>query len=198
MVPILAQINQAPQSFSEARDHAKVHKARWEISMLDQADWMKRALQLVQHLCCICVIHHPSEAQGNHTLMRCETLLDFLRITWSDYKEWRGKLQYRRHHSKICFVCHVPQINDSVHPTFTKVKKGERIECEHADILAPLAFSIWHHATTRRRAEAHFGVTWGGGTTQIAEWLMGKPRTGSHSNLVDLFLWYTETQLQQE
>ncbi|KAF8124467.1 hypothetical protein EV363DRAFT_1403194 [Boletus edulis] len=114
---------------------------------------------------------------------------------WNAYKDWRKLLQYRKHHDKICFICHVPQITDSLHPTFTKTSKGGKgINCEYADIIAPMVFAIYHDPILRQRAETHFQTHWGNTLASFADWLMSMPREESQSNLIDLFMWYFESE----
>ena len=78
---------------------------------------------------------------------------------------------------------------------FSKVTKGAKISCEYADIIAPLAFAIYHKATLLSHAQAHFGVRWMGLVT-FTDWLMGMPSRGRQSNLIDLLLWYIEMEHQ--
>ena len=51
---------------------------------------------------------------------------DVLGVAWGEYKDWRKQLSYGKHHTKICYICHVPQISDDLHPTFAKATKGGR------------------------------------------------------------------------
>ncbi|KAG6381454.1 hypothetical protein JVT61DRAFT_23 [Boletus reticuloceps] len=133
-------------------------------------------------------------ALDKHTPNYCNTLQNKLQVTWSEYKDWMKQLQYCKHHVNICYICHMPQINNDLHPTFTKAKKGGETHCVYADIIAPIAFTIYHDMGSKRRAEAQFEVNWGSSLTTFMQWLMGMLREKSYSNLVDLFLWYMETE----
>lgn len=186
--------NNNNNSFAEASHQVKQLRAQRELGSLDMAERLQRSLQSLANTCCVCLIHsNTPTVTDQHNLIHCPCLEDRLCITWSEYKQWRKKLQYRKHHNKICFICHVPQINDSLHPTFTKARKGGtgRMECEHADIVAPLAFAIYHDDALRSRAEIHFEVRWPK-LTVFTNWLMDVPRAGRHSNLIDLFSWYND------
>ena len=182
-----------PSSFTEASNQVRQLRAQQEYGILGMAEHLQRELQSLLRMCCICLIHPPSRPIGQHNLMECPSLEEHLNATWTTYKQWRQRLQYHKHHSKICFICHVPQITDSLHPTFTKAKKGDKVECEYSDIIAPLAFAIYHHMILRSHAERYFGVTWSN-MTMFTNWLMDVPRKDRHSNLIDLFLWYIEME----
>lgn len=187
-------IRSMPSTFIEAMMQAKELKSKRELSTLGEVEQLQRALRSVQHTCCICLIHKVDSAPDGHALNRCDTLEGALQVTWSKYKDWRKQLQYRKHHIKICYICHVPQVTDELHPTFTKSRKGGAVDCEYADIIAPTAFAVYHDARLKERAEARFNVRWGPNLTAFTAWLMGPPREKGYSNLVDLFLWYMETE----
>ena len=184
-----------PSSFAEASNQVKQLRAQHEHGKHGMVERLQRGLRSLQQICCICLLHNPNACEDQHSIMQCPALKEHLNVTWTVYKEWRQRLQYRKHHSKICYICHVPQINDTLHTMFTKATKGGRISCEYADIVAPLAFAIYHHTMLRSRAEAHFGARWTGLVT-FTDWLMGMPAKGRHSNLIDLLLWYVETGRQ--
>ncbi|KAF8120683.1 hypothetical protein EV363DRAFT_1188559 [Boletus edulis] len=118
-----------------------------------------------------------------------------LGVTWADYKAWRKQLKYGKHHRKICYICHVPQISDELHPTFTKSKKGGAglVTCEYADIVAPLAFAIHYNPDMRGRAETYFGARWPT-LMGFTQWLMDIPKKDRQSNMIDLLLWYVEIE----
>lgn len=187
-----------PHTFMQAMGHVKQLKATRELGMLDEEKRLQRALQGMRHACCICQIHDVHNATDQHSPNKCSTIRDKLGSDWNAYKEWRKLLRYRKHHNKICFICHVPQITDSLHPTFTKTGKGSKgLDCEHVDIIAPTAFAIYHDAILRRRAESHFNTNWGNTLATFANWLMSMPKDDSQSNLIDLFKWYFETERSQ-
>ncbi|KIO01671.1 hypothetical protein M404DRAFT_9961 [Pisolithus tinctorius Marx 270] len=186
----------APATFSDAVDHVKEVKVMEEAGMLEAADRMLWALCSVEKTCCICLIFgHAGQTAGHHEPQACPTMANMLRIEWDTYLYWRKQLRYHQHHIKICWTCHVPQINDTVHPKFTKVKQQPhgKPTCQFADILAPTAFSIYHHEKLKASAEQHFETKWDTGILAFSEWLMDKPTKGPYSNLVDLFMWYIDT-----
>ncbi|KAI6041171.1 hypothetical protein EDC04DRAFT_2893386 [Pisolithus marmoratus] len=190
-----AALPHAPTSFTEAAQQVKELRAQQEVGALGRAQRLERALQSVLGTCCICLIHgDPEQRDGaKHELRHCQTLEDRLQSNFAAYKDWRQRLRYCKHHGMICYICHVPQIHDSLHPTFSRAQKGKGVECKYADIVGPIAYSIFHDMSLRRRAEAYFGVEWARDSV-FADWLMDLPRDKSESNLIDLFLWYMEVE----
>lgn len=178
-----------PQTFAEAMNRAKNLQATREIGQLKIAEKMKKALQSMQGRCSVCLIHRPQERE-KHLLKECPSLRGQLGVSWSEYIDWRRKLRYQKHHQKICFVCHVPQITDELHPTMTKAKM-DGVGCEYADIIAPMVFGMYHEGGVKRKAEECFREKWES-ENGFAGWLMGKPKGKSYSNMVDLFMWYME------
>ncbi|KAG6375997.1 hypothetical protein JVT61DRAFT_2881 [Boletus reticuloceps] len=122
-----------------------------------------------------------------HNLYYCTTMEDKLGITWSEYKDWRKQLKYSKHHIKIFYMCHVPQISDDLHPTISKAKKGGRgtTGCEYVDVVAPITFAIYHDHELKKQAEQYFAARWPT-LTEFAYWLMDVPKKNRHSNMIDL------------
>lgn len=184
-----------PTTFMQATSQVKQLKATRELGMLGIEKRLQRALRGMQHACCICLVHNTNNGADKHPPIECFTINIKLGSNWKAYMNWRKLLRYRPHHSSICFICHVPQITDSLHPTFTKTGKGSKgMDCEYVDIIAPTAFAIYHHMVLRQRAESHFETSWGNSLASFADWLMSNPRENSQSNLTDLFLWFYELE----
>lgn len=129
------------------------------------------------------------DSPPNHLLYSCPCFHSETLETWDEYKEWRQQLIYQEWHKKICWMYHVPQLNNQLHQTFKKAVEG-RLQCRHADIIALAAFAIYHTSTLCQVAGEHFGRSWNN-LKSFATWLMEKPREGSESNLMDLFMWYS-------
>ncbi|KAG2741290.1 hypothetical protein P692DRAFT_20701349, partial [Suillus brevipes Sb2] len=144
---------------------------------------MRKALESFQHTCSLCAAMGTKNATP-HMVNQCPFFGPHSGVEFGEYLDWRRSLQYLKHHKKICFVCHVPQINDDLHPTF-----GKRDGCEFKDIIAPAAYGVFCNGNARAAAEAHFRQQWSS-AEGFAAWLMGKPENGSQSNLMDLFMWY--------
>ena len=177
--------------FSQATTKARQLMSSRQLKNASKVDAMLVALQRLEGICVLCQILDDgcSDVQQHHHLYACPCLgsVGQANSSWDEYKEWRKGLRYVKWHHKICWLCHVPQLNDSLHPTFSKANKG-RPDCNFADMVAPTAFGIYHHQALRMAAERHFGQDWAslGGFTH---WLMDKPAVGSESNLMDLFMW---------
>ena len=173
--------------------HQTIHTIkRKEHTIMHRAEMIQRALQSLVGSCSLCAIltvGHTTSGPSLHALYHCPHLAGGGTCsTWNDYLEWRKLLRYSsKHHKKICFMCHVPQLHDSLHPTFIRAdQRGQ--PCEFADIIAPATFGVYHSASLKEQAQRHFGCRWTG-LTMFAQWLMGRPKEGTESNLLELFLW---------
>lgn len=113
-----------PDTFVQAMDQAKGLKAMCELGMLDKAEWMWHTPESMCHTYCICQVYDANSdvgtaGSGKHPPNRCATMEDKLGSDWNTYKEWRHLLKYHKHHDKICFICHMPQITDGLHLTMS-------------------------------------------------------------------------------
>ena len=159
----------------------------------DEAHQMRQALQTLSGNCSLCdVMQTGSREDPSHTLYECPCLGHIGVSSWEDYKRWRKQLKYTRNHKKICYTCHVPQINDALHPQF--IKASERTnDCEFGDMIAPAAFGIYHNKNWLERAQSSFKQTWPN-LERFTAWLMAPPAPGHYSNLIDLVLWYISSR----
>ncbi|KAI6139187.1 hypothetical protein BKA82DRAFT_4365200 [Pisolithus tinctorius] len=174
-------------SFDSAVVQARQRRGKEEMKQLEEGDRILAALESFEGCCSLCRVLREG-AMERHGIRECPHLDG---DGWSEYVEWRRGLQYdMRHHRKICYMCHVPQVNDKVHPQFKKAEKGNK-DCKFADVVAPAAYGIYQNEELRREAEKKFGESWGEGGVYV-KWLMGRPRQGHHSNLIDLMMWYHE------
>ena len=170
--PFLASTNNA------TRMRATKQQSKGELALQ-----MRKALETFQQTCSLCSALGTKDATP-HMVNQCPFFGPHSGVEFSEYLDWRKSLQYLKHHKKICFICHVPQINDNLHPTF-----GGRDGCEFKDIIAPAAYGVFWNDKARVAAGAHFKREWSS-IEAFTEWLMGKPENGSQSNLMDLFMWY--------
>ena len=92
-------------------------------------------------------------------------------------------------HSKICYICHVPQCHDKLHDTFVK---GSNKACNYPDIIAPVVYAVCHQNKLLSDAGVHFKQKWSD-MAQFITWLNSKPIQGEKSNLTGLFSWYYAT-----
>ncbi|KAG6819317.1 hypothetical protein H0H93_012993 [Arthromyces matolae] len=146
-------------------------------------------LRMFENLCAFCDIF-DLDMGYKHSIMRCRTLYSGSRGTNVEaYKAWKQSIRYNdKVHGNVCFYCHIPQVDDSLHDTFD-VAAGN---CSYQDILPPAAFAIYHHPEFAPLAKAHFQVDW---ETDLAfaKWLSAKPATSEHrTNMAALFHWYCD------
>ncbi|KAI6103187.1 hypothetical protein EDD17DRAFT_1844661 [Pisolithus thermaeus] len=153
-----------------------------QITQLEEGEKMLAALQSFEGRCSLCTTLEKGNG-GNlrHGIRECPNLAG---DGWSNYVQWRRELRYQNYHKRICYVCHVPQINDVVHPQFTRAGK---------DVVAPAAYGAYLDAELCWLASMHFEQSWQD-EVAFARWLMGHPRPGYHSNLINLFMWYHQWQ----
>lgn len=177
-------------AFVASMNHSNSLRSGRQQEVAQHAHRVRRALQCLTYSCVFCTVMQ-GEAIAGHDLHTCPCLdmHENPSQSWGHYLDWRKQLQYTRKHKKICFMCHVPQINDALHPTFAKAKSGG--PCEFADIIAPAAFGIFHNNKLRTGAMEHFGQEWPG-ITHFTGWLIAPPNPGSYSNIIDLVLWYVD------
>jgi superfamily II DNA or RNA helicase len=172
--------------FLEAANNATMKRMTKQLATAELAHGMRKALESFQDTCSFCTAM-GSKGTKPHMIHNCPSFGPQSEAEFEEYWAWRQTLEYLKHHKKICFKCHVPQINDNLHPTFGKN------DCEFKDIVAPAAFGIFCNVRARTAAEAHFKQKWSS-RERFSGWLMGKPASGSQSNLMDLFLWFVDQQ----
>ena len=177
--------------FLQATSKAKQMTSARQLQNSAKVDAILAALRQFESVCALCKILDAQSEEQTHHLYCCPCLRSHANSSWDEYKEWRKGLRYVKWHDKICWLCHVPQLSDVLHPTFSKANKGKP-ECKFADVVAPTAFAIYHHEALKHMAQQHFREDWK--TLDLfAYWLMAKPTVGSESNLMDLFMWYYVT-----
>ncbi|KAG2045539.1 P-loop containing nucleoside triphosphate hydrolase protein [Suillus hirtellus] len=182
--------------FVEAMKRSNNLRSEREQEVTDRVHSIRRALEFLKHTCSFCKIW-GDQIGGDHELSRCPRLsMSQPIVSWGQYIEWRRELVYSANHKKICYACHIPQINDDMHRQFTKAGKG--LTCEFADIVAPTALGIFLHHPTQQEAAVHFRQTllWSS-LAKFTNWLVAEPRPGSYSNLFDLVLWFIGTREAQ-
>ncbi|KAF9237260.1 hypothetical protein BU15DRAFT_63322 [Melanogaster broomeanus] len=177
------------EPFAQAAKRAKQMTSVRQQQKNAKVEDMLTALRRLEDMCCICQVLGKESEEPNHNLYCCPCFGSRLDSNWDKYKEWRKKLCYVKWHNKICWLCHVPQLNDTLHPTFSKTKEGKP-DCRFADMVAPVAFAIYHHPSLKQSAQLHFHQRWED-EGSFTRWLMGKPADDRESNLIDLFMWYS-------
>ncbi|OBZ66042.1 ATP-dependent DNA helicase tlh2 [Grifola frondosa] len=171
-------------SFIDAQQRAKHRHIEAHSKEATYIDHFLIALQHFDGHCAFC--QSFGTTSPFHEIYKCPTMR--LRTFSSNihYITWRKLLVYGRHHDNICWKCHIPQIEDRLHPQF---EAGQLSTCKYKDIMAPLALGIYLSDTLRSMAESKFDRSWKSEMI-FATWLMEKPVSGHPSNLAALFLWY--------
>ncbi|KAG1793353.1 uncharacterized protein HD556DRAFT_1443791 [Suillus plorans] len=178
--------------FVEAMKRSNNLRSEREQAVTDRVHSIRGALEFLKHTCSFCKVW-GGQIEADHALSQCLRLSSQPALSWGQYIDWRRELVYSTNHKKICYACHVPQINDDLHRQFTKA--GKELTCEFADIVAPAALGIFLHHPTQQEAAVHFNQTsmWSS-LAKFTNWLIAEPQPGSYSNLFDLFLWFVSTR----
>ena len=130
---------------------------------------------------CMCV----GVQAAKHPMLCCPSWLKMQ--TPQEYMSMRHQIKYgKKHKTAICYMCHVPQVNDLLHGTFSGAG-GE--SCRYPDCIAPLAFGIYFNANLRIKAGQHYKTHWSGMAAFIG-WLNEAPVGGECSKITELLLWY--------
>jgi hypothetical protein len=105
----------------------------------------------------------------------------------SHYVLWNNEIRYEEPFSRVCYPCHVPQANDTLHKTFVH----DQSACEYPSILSPLAYGVWYSEKLRPRAQARFAMAWKD-QSEYLKWINGPTVEGHLTNLSAIFLWYAQ------
>ncbi|KAF8957928.1 hypothetical protein BDZ97DRAFT_1924184 [Flammula alnicola] len=164
-------------------ERAKKLKADREIEQLNYITNFQMALSIFNASCALCSLSNPSAKP--HSLTQCPTFAQ----SWSTYKVWKKSIKYPlKFPTKSCFFCHIPQIGDLLHR-----QVGSASACEYPDVVAPIAYTVFHDKELCCDAEQHFGTQWN--TIQAyAQWLAQKPVKDHLTNISAVFLWYANSR----
>jgi len=177
--------------FAKAMNRSNNLRSEREQIAADRVPIIRRALELLKYSCSLCQVWGDL-IDDDHELSQCPHLTS-QSISWERYLNWCKDLVYNESHKKICYTCHIPQINDDLHRQF--IKAGRGLACEFADVVAPAALGIFMHLPIQHEAMVHFNQTsqWPD-LAKFTNWLMARPQPGSYSNLFDLVLWWACTR----
>lgn len=140
-------------------------------------------LNLFVEQCSICYFFnktsHRSFSTETHTFKACPFLKS---PSGQQYVQWKNSIYYNpKTHSKICFICHVPNFGDRLHGPFTGPSA-----CRYLDVILPtlfFAFLKW-----KPQLEQEFSTTWSS-LHIYTTWLCGPIiRPQEKSNLISVFL----------
>ena len=147
---------------------------------------LKRMVAALNRMCTVCMVLDPENKNPHgHMANYCPGQ------HFGSFVSWKRNIRYIGHlHGPICAVCHIPQIDDTLHK---RISAGKRAitECPYPDRILPLMFAIYHNNATREAAQVHFKVRW---STEIeyAGWLCAPPETVGRTNTMRVALWFIE------
>ncbi|KAG6819762.1 hypothetical protein H0H93_008920 [Arthromyces matolae] len=189
VTPALTISTSNVSGFERAMEQVKEKKIARSMAVDKYTSNFLDALACWAGICVVCQI--AGKTSTKHDIVYCETLnhgMEDASIT--EYKRFRSEIQYRLlEHGTVCYCCHIPQLNDVLHRTFQR--GAQSCEPERKDIIAPIAYCAWYYEDIRNKAMAHFKVNWRT-FEEFGAWLRGPPRHGHKTNMVALFLWFTE------
>lgn len=147
----------------------------------------EEALALFKGACAFCQVYGKDVSK--HPIFKCPTLANDLETVSTDgFKQWQMTLRYDPMvHKTVCFFCHLPQLDDSIHGTI--LAKGQGCEAERKDILSPIAFGVFYSPELKSAAEERFEVEWPT-LSAYTRWLNGAPVHGHYTNMSGVFIWY--------
>jgi hypothetical protein len=162
--------------------------------------YQTRLINALNHctmLCLFCASKNV-KCSTKHQISQCPTLVNTgLKDSYHDL----GNLRYTKgKRPNICFLCHVPQYNDHIHPwnarnPVDKTNKTDRTSCTYFDIILPACFIVYHTLAYKQKAEKHFGQYWST-IEELALWIADRTPLvlckAYASNGEALFMWYQE------
>ena len=164
----------------EARKHQKMD-CQQELHPYIQR--FKAALAQFAGVCAFCKVWNVESTY--HSILKCPTMLHHpdLSLTQDTYLVWQKMLSYKDNHGSVCYFCHIPQCDDTLHPTFAFNAEA----CEHPDILSGSTYALFHHLWWLPLAQQHFSCHWPT-FKHFVNWLNAKPVAGHKTNMGALFL----------
>lgn len=169
--------------FEQAVTLSRTKKCERKDYTANYADQLYDALSQYKTLCIYCLVS-GKRTVNHHDIMQCDTL----QPVRAEYLSFRQGIYYAPPLRKICFKCHVPQLNDKLHPTF--LSKADKKNCIFPDLLAPLAYAVFITPALADAAAAYFATQWHD-IAQFLTWLLSPPVTPHASNIVALYMWWT-------
>ncbi|KAG6877334.1 hypothetical protein C0993_008522 [Termitomyces sp. T159_Od127] len=156
----------------------------------DQIRYSSHLLEMLDKfstMCALCYLFN--QESDKHFIIGCPLLEKGLEgFTVPTYLRWQTSLRYAaRSGPAICYFCHIPQLDDTIHGEIRKGGAG----CVRKDILAPVAFGIFHQVQLREAASSYFGCHWMS-IQSYGQWLTERTVTNHTTNMLAAFMWYAE------
>ena len=114
--------------------------------------------------------HHPW-----HNVMDCPCMINDRKGLYNNMRPQIKHVILPKPEASVCWICHVPQLNDIIHPQYVK---GER-RCRFQDRLSGLMFGLWMNEECRSRLEEFTGQQWKS-IEEFGSWQGRKPNGEEH------------------
>jgi Helicase conserved C-terminal domain/DEAD/DEAH box helicase len=145
----------------------------------------RRSLHVFTGLCAFCLAM-GSQHTKVHPISDCLTLRHSLSMT--EFLDFSRGIRYGKvHKHAICYLCHIPQIDEMLHPPFD----GKGGTCNYPDTLASVALAVYLDRDARAEAAEYFIRDWED-ISAFMDWLGSRPSEGHYSRVSQVFLWFTE------
>lgn len=132
--------------------------------------------------CVICLIWHKQHVPW-HDIMSCPAMQS---VNKSQYGLMRVNIKHvilPKLAKSVCWICHVPQLNHTVHPQYLKANR----ECRFRDRLTGLMYMMWAEREHRRVIEEFVGLEWNK-IEEYGKWMCKVPSSEEHgTNMVKVF-----------
>ncbi|KAF5345091.1 hypothetical protein D9756_011150 [Leucocoprinus leucothites] len=171
--------------FAEQARQVRRKTVAVDLAKVEYVARLQRLVDTIEGKCTVCMVRNKTIRGGHdHKANDCP-YQDFRRFV-----NWKRHVRYNTPtHGSICTCCHIPQL-EGVHAFITRGGSAFE-ECPYPDRTVPLAYAIFHHGETRRRAETYFSVEWEN-ETEYAYWLCAGGVEKNKTNTTKILLWFIE------
>ncbi|EPQ50228.1 hypothetical protein GLOTRDRAFT_134134 [Gloeophyllum trabeum ATCC 11539] len=147
-----------------------------------------QALEFFGPGCVLCRFFSKQDRPKHQAIYDCPVFQDpSNHLTTVAAKAMKTGLNYDRAiHGSVCFKCHVPQLNDTLHASFQKKSSDA---CTHRDVMLPLAFWIISQPPLRQQVLKEHGVA-DTSVDSFKHWLKCQSSTEYPTNLTNVLIWY--------
>ena len=151
------------------------------------------SVESVTGCCTMCLSTGTLGKVDHHTFYNCPTFLDTVKISrdspkskCKDYASFKKLIHYPIAGCKVCWRCHIPFLNDYLHPP--PHSQPRRLSCDpqHDDLILPLAYILFF--TQNSLLSKRFGYEWPSDEA-YALWLIKTEKGKAYTNLFRVFMW---------
>ncbi|KZT18427.1 hypothetical protein NEOLEDRAFT_1152627 [Neolentinus lepideus HHB14362 ss-1] len=180
-------LDSSDSPFDEAASEAKRRKIERIMQFGGRIQAVHEALEFLNACCVLCRLVKEEE-HPKHDIEDCPAILSQgFPFTLPQYRALKKCIKYDlKKHGSICFKCHVPQLDDVLHPTFTR---GSEAACQHPNVMLPLGFHIMCVPEMRQAVLAEHGVK-DSSVDSFQTWLSAPSNTHYPTNLCNVLIWF--------